>query len=608
MTVSQDSSPSLPTTQQRARLDALLAEAETLRHTDLSAMRQRLDDALQLVTDLDDPQREAQVYSLLGAYHWQNGTPDEALAAYDEAQRRYVDLDNQAGLATVRARQAVIYDHLGDYPQALALHLEALQMRESLQDEDGLTTSHFNIGTLYFKTADYQEALAHYKKSLALAEDEHDQRQLGQLYGNIGLAHTHLGQFEEGLSYLHKAVDLAEQTDNKGQLASALANLGTAYLKTEAYEEALQTQTRALDLCQTVGDGDLLPHIHTNLGRAYTQLGRYEAAAEHLDQALTLAQTNGDQRLVMEAHQALSDLHAAQGDFASALAAYKTYHALYDETLSAHKQQQLATLRARYEAEAQAREAEIYRLKYVELTEARTALEKSNRERDQFMKVVAHELQNPLTSMKMNASMLQNYIDQLSPEKIKERIGRIADTAENMTQIVQKILEMRLLKEGQTKLEVIPIAVDFFVPQVVAHYQEQAQAKEITLHYKSPNGKCQVLADKTALQQILENLLSNALKYSHPQTNIHITTTCQADSVQLVVRDEGQGLTSEDLEHIFNEFATLSARPTGGERSTGLGLAIVKMLVEAMGGQVQAESPGKNQGSTFTVTLPRAGD
>ncbi|KER09264.1 MAG: hypothetical protein HY22_12970 [[Candidatus Thermochlorobacteriaceae] bacterium GBChlB] len=115
---------------------------------------------------------------------------------------------------------------------------------------------------------------------------------------------------------------------------------------------------------------------------------------------------------------------------------------------------------------------------------------------------------------------------------------------------------------------------------------------------------CIVNVDAERMKEVVENLIGNAIKYSPHEKTIWITVArIGRDKVRFSVRDEGQGLTEEDMKKLFGKFQRLSARPTGGESSTGLGLSIVKKLVELHGGKIWAESEGKDKGATFTVEL-----
>ena len=125
------------------------------------------------------------------------------------------------------------------------------------------------------------------------------------------------------------------------------------------------------------------------------------------------------------------------------------------------------------------------------------------------------------------------------------------------------------------------------------------------IHLQSDAVPAKVLVDPYVMVQVLENLVSNAVKYSPVGKNIFVRLKKEAGAVRLEVQDEGPGLSAEDQKKLFGKFARLSAKPTGGEHSTGLGLSIVKKMVEAMNGKVWCESE-LGKGATFIVTMPEA--
>jgi signal transduction histidine kinase len=112
-----------------------------------------------------------------------------------------------------------------------------------------------------------------------------------------------------------------------------------------------------------------------------------------------------------------------------------------------------------------------------------------------------------------------------------------------------------------------------------------------------------VAYDKNALDRILSNLISNAIKFSPPNTQVKIYTELFSDRLKLIIKDQGQGMTDEDLKNAFQEFRKLSAKPTSDEWSTGLGLSVAKKLAEQMGGEIVVHSDGKDKGTTFDISL-----
>jgi signal transduction histidine kinase len=135
-------------------------------------------------------------------------------------------------------------------------------------------------------------------------------------------------------------------------------------------------------------------------------------------------------------------------------------------------------------------------------------------------------------------------------------------------------------------------------------YRGPAHEKSITLNVQHDKASEKIYADEQALMQVLDNLISNAVKYSPHHKNIWISSLALGEVVQIRIKDEGQGMTEEDLKRLFGKFAKLSARPTGNEHSTGLGLSIVKRLVESMNGKIWCESE-YGKGATFVLEMPR---
>jgi signal transduction histidine kinase len=175
-----------------------------------------------------------------------------------------------------------------------------------------------------------------------------------------------------------------------------------------------------------------------------------------------------------------------------------------------------------------------------------------------------------------------------------------------MLENIQLILDNTKLESGKMKAHLERGNPFFTINSTIDKHLVLAINKSITIQRIIDRNLPKVEYDKEMLDRILSNLISNSIKYSPAKTQIKIFSELLSDTLNLVVEDQGQGLTEDDLENLFSEFVTLSARPTGGEASTGLGLSVAKKLAEEMGGTIWAESKGKDQGSKFKIALPLA--
>jgi len=240
---------------------------------------------------------------------------------------------------------------------------------------------------------------------------------------------------------------------------------------------------------------------------------------------------------------------------------------------------------------------------HLELKHARQRLREMNDEKDEFMGIAAHDLRNPLSEVKGFAELVMEEAQALKRRELEENGRLICDTAVRMAEMVQNLLDSNRIERGEMKLNLAPIELCSVLGAVVEAYRPRAAVKQQTIHLQNGTPPVMVLVDSTVIVQVLENLVSNAVKYSPPGRNIFVRLTKSAEAVGCEVQDEGPGLNAEDQKKLFGKFARLSAKPTGGEHATGLGLSIVKKMVEAMHGRVWCESdPGK--GATFVVQVP----
>jgi len=174
-----------------------------------------------------------------------------------------------------------------------------------------------------------------------------------------------------------------------------------------------------------------------------------------------------------------------------------------------------------------------------------------------------------------------------------------------MAEMVQNLLDANRIERGEMQLNLAPTDLAPVLNAVIETQRPHATSKQQTLHLEGESIPVVALLDPSITVQVLENLVSNAVKYSPPGKNIFVWLKPQPSLARMEVQDEGPGLSAEDQKKLFGKFARLSAEPTGGEHYTGLGLSIVKKMVEAMNGKVWCESE-LGRGATFIVEFPTA--
>lgn len=243
------------------------------------------------------------------------------------------------------------------------------------------------------------------------------------------------------------------------------------------------------------------------------------------------------------------------------------------------------------------------------LMEQKDAVDQQNAElrrlgelKNSLLGMAAHDLRNPTAIIQMMTSILRNPKLNRPPEERQRMLDDIHRQTEHMLALLNDLLDLSLIESGT--VTVTPEAVDLplALAEAQTRHQMLANPKSIRIDLSAPAAGT-IQADPLRLRQVLDNLISNAVKFSPKGTTVTLSAERQGDDWRISVRDEGPGLSEADRGKLFQEFSKLSARPTGGEKSTGLGLAIVKQVVGAQGGTIDVDStPG--EGATFWFTLP----
>lgn len=235
----------------------------------------------------------------------------------------------------------------------------------------------------------------------------------------------------------------------------------------------------------------------------------------------------------------------------------------------------------------------------------REALRRAGAFKNVMLGMVAHELKNPIGVILGRAEILDELLGLEAPDRsaMRRQLERIVEPAKAMTRMIEQLLADAMNDAEDIQLHPVRLDLGALAAEVVETQRPAAAAKGQRLDF-TPCGCPSLVADPDRLREAVENLVSNAIKYTPPGGHIAVRCDGVADGVVLSVADDGLGLSPEDHARLFGRFQRLSAKPTAGEVSTGLGLSITKHIVALHGGTLGATSPGPGQGSTFTIHLP----
>jgi len=229
-------------------------------------------------------------------------------------------------------------------------------------------------------------------------------------------------------------------------------------------------------------------------------------------------------------------------------------------------------------------------------------LRAANRQKDQFLAMLAHELRNPLAPIITAAQLLQR--GSLDPERARHASDIIVRQAEHMTDLVNDLLDVSRVTRGLAEIEKEDLEVAAIVNGAIEQVKPLLDMKRHELKLDLPAQPLHVSGDRTRLVQVVSNILNNAAKYTPPAGRIRVRVTRDEGEAVIAVCDNGQGIEPQVLPYIFDLFTQAERTPDRSQGGLGIGLALVKSLVALHGGRVAAHSEGLNKGSEFVIRLP----
>ncbi len=223
--------------------------------------------------------------------------------------------------------------------------------------------------------------------------------------------------------------------------------------------------------------------------------------------------------------------------------------------------------------------------------------------KNKFLGMAAHDLRTPISVIQGYAGLLTDGLAGPLAEAQKKPVRAIAEYCEKMLALINDLLDVSVIESGHLAMEMREVDLGDYLKESYRNHALLAKVKSIELVLEMPGALPKVFMDPRRTDQVIGNLISNAIKFSKPETRIVLGAELLKDAVAISITDQGQGIPPEEIGKMFRYFGKTDVLPTAGEKSTGLGLAIAKRIVEAQGGTIGVKSqPGK--GSTFAFTIP----
>jgi signal transduction histidine kinase len=240
---------------------------------------------------------------------------------------------------------------------------------------------------------------------------------------------------------------------------------------------------------------------------------------------------------------------------------------------------------------------------HLEMEKKKEELQLLNEQKNLFLGMAAHDLHNPLTVIQGYSDLLLDKYANSKDTEMVRMLRRIRRSSDFMLHLIKDLLNISAIESGIVSLNLTDLDLVVIIKDCIYLLEGRAEKKKIKITLKADTSIPRIQCDANKIEQVINNLLTNAIKYSHADTEITIHISATKDEVLMAFADQGVGIPKDELEGLFHPFVKTSAKVTGGESSTGLGLAITKKIVLEHHGRIWSES-SIGKGSTFYVALP----
>ena len=584
-----------------------------------------------------------------------NKDSDISLQSARQAESIAEEIEYKEGLASVYNLLGNNYLDFGDLEMANTYYLKAIHMEKKLGNQRGIASALNNLSLIFVEQEDYETAAEYLEESIKTWESLNENHETLISTNNLGVIHRRQGNYEKALDYFwetSKQAILADEPDSLSYIIATL-NIGNTYRNIKDFNRSKVHLDTALEYLKRHEMTSHMIFTYIVMGNLYNDTGQFQKALEYTGEGLRLAESEQMREKIKEGHELMATIYDRLNEHALAFHHFRLFHQHYDTLQSMQRGEKISELQSRFSVEQKNREIEILS-KEAELREANllkmnqlrrflmagvgvlfiviALLYKSNRtrkinnnslekqrrqieeknkklsalnaEKDEFLSIAAHDLRNPLSSINLAVDMI-NSEEKPDRTTVREYTELIQISSSRMIALINDVLKIHTIGADVNKNSKAWIEVNPLVEESLQHFFEPARSKNIRIKTVLNRTIAPLIGNSDNILRILDNLISNAIKYSPKNSSVIISTKQEDGKILMSVRDQGPGIPKAEQQKLFRKFSKLSNKPTGNESSTGLGLYIVKKICSTMNGSVRCESEAEC-GSTFIVELPAA--
>lgn len=576
------------------------------------------------------------------AYSYWNQNPRKTDSLGKVALALSEELDYVPGQCRSYNQMSIGQWMLGDYPLAFEYASRQLKIAEDHSYREEVISAYSMMALITEDQGLIERALAYHHLVLEYRKSEKDSVNLAKTLNNLGSVYWQLEKPDTCLLLFQEAYEIREAIGDKRGMRESLSNIGYILNETGKPREAMPLIKKSLYIAREMEDLNGIINVSENLGNIYVNLNHLDSAEQVYLEALALAQEMGVNKRVIDIKEQLAGLYELEKNYEKAFTYLNEYWTLKDSIEGQESADKLSRLEADYESERQKNEIirlqqqnqstriwnRIYALQAIaavilallifyfyryrqrkneELLQAKDAqtrqLEEINQMKSRFLANVSHELRTPLT-------LIQGPVEQLlatnQGEPEKQQLQWIHHNSRKLLKMINQLLDLSRIEAGKLDLKASQQDLVQFCRYICSAFESLARQKKVNLNFVPQSDHLFVYFDSEKLEQVLNNLLFNALKFTHEGfVSLKIEALIERDKAfaKISVADSGIGIHEEQLPYIFDRFYQAHQGEPYVLEGTGIGLALGKELIELHSGKLEVASE-LGKGTQFSIYLP----
>jgi len=577
--------------------------------------------------------------------------PDSAMAYANACLKKSLALNYKRGHADALLQIARLKREQGNSAEALKGMFEALKLYREINDRVQMGHSLNDISIIYANDEDYQKSLEYFKQALDLFRQMKDEKGESYALNNIGIIYQESGDQKKAKEYFILSLNIKKKHNDLYGIAHGYMNLGSIAEDNKQWEEALAWYLKADSLYEATNDVQAQSSNFTSVARIKDAQGKTEQAKHYARIALEKGKSVNALSHMLTATKLLAELEEKEKNYKASLIYQKQYNQLADSLHDKNHRANLEELKTKFNFEEKEREIALlkkdkelqaaaverknilayalvagiflllvvlcltyiaYRtakskkeslaLKNSEIEQQRNDLDKLNREKDRFFSILSHDLRTPLNTLKGFSYLITQHVHSMTPQELLEMRTRIDMSLDNLTELINNILEWSMASSQKRKWTFDKIDIGELIAKNISLYHNAAEHKRISLRYEAQDD-LYGYADYQAIDTVIRNLLSNSIKFSYADSEVVISAKRSDKSIKISVKDRGVGISPDVQSKLFSLNENITNPGTHNEKGSGLGLTLCKELITENMGDISVLSKPR-EGSEFVVTLP----